>query len=44
MSKASAAKFVQAIMEDEALRKRTENTKPEDAVPFAKEMGYDFTL
>lgn len=44
MSKASAAKFVQAIMEDEALCKRTENTKPEDAVSFAKELGYDFTL
>lgn len=44
VSKESAVKFVQAIMEDEELRARTENTKPEDAVPFAKEMGYDCTL
>ena len=41
MSKESAAKFVQAVMEDEELRERTENVKPVDAVPLAKEMGYD---
>ena len=43
MSKESASKYVQAVMEDEELRKRTENVKPVDAVPLAKEMGYDFT-
>ena len=26
------------------LCKRTEKTKPEDAISFAKELGYDFTL
>ena len=44
MSKESAAKFVQAALEDEALRERTENMKPGDAVPLAREMGYDFTV
>ena len=44
MAKDSAAKFVQAVTEDEALRERAKNLKAEDAVPFAREMGYDFTL
>ena len=44
MSKESAAAFVQAVMEDEELRERAENLKPEEAVPLGKEMGYDFTL
>ena len=44
MSKASAEAFVQKIMEDEALRERTEQTSPEDVLPIAKEMGYDFTV
>ena len=43
MSKASAEAFVQKIMEDEALRERTEQTSPEDALSIAREMGYDFT-
>lgn len=44
MSKDSAKKFVQAIIDDEELRKRTAAMKPEEAIPFAKEMGYDFTI
>ena len=44
MSKEAASKFVQAVMEDEELRRRAEKMKPEDAVPLGKEMGYDFTL
>jgi len=44
MSKENAKAFVQAILDDEELRKRTEKMKPEDAVPLGKEMGYDFTL
>ena len=44
MSKESAKAFVQAILEDEELREKTANMKPEDAVPLGKEMGYDFTL
>ena len=44
MSKEAASKFVQAILNDEELRQRTEKMKPEDAVPLGKEMGYDFTL
>ena len=44
MSKELAAKFVQAILNDEELRQRTEKMKPEEAVPMGKEMGYDFTL
>ena len=43
MSKDSAAKFVQAVTENEELRERAKNLKVEDAVTFAKEMGYDFT-
>ena len=31
-------------MNDEELREKTANMKPEDAVPLGKEMGYDFTL
>ena len=44
MSKEAASKFVQAILNDEELRQRTADIKPEEIVPFAKEMGYDFTL
>ena len=44
MSKEAASKFVQAILNDEELRQRTEKMKPEDAVPLGKEMGYDFTF
>ena len=44
MSKEAASKFVQAILNDEELRQRTGALKPEEIVPFAKEMGYDFTL
>ena len=44
MSKENAKDFVQAILNDEELRQRTEKMKPEDAVPLGKEMGYDFTL
>lgn len=43
MSKASAEAFVQKIMEDEDLSDRTAQTKPEDVLPIAKEMGYEFT-
>ena len=44
MSKESAEKFIQAVLNDEELREKTANMKPEEVVPFAKEMGYDFTL
>ena len=44
MSKENAKAFVQAILEDEELREKTANMKPEDALPLGKEMGYDFTL
>ena len=44
MSKENAKDFVQAILNDEELRQRTEKMKPEDAVPLGKEMGYDFTV
>ena len=44
MAKESANAFVQAILNDEELREKTANMKPEEAVPLAKEMGYDFTL
>ena len=44
MSKENAKAFVQAILNDEELREKTANIKPEEIVPFAKEMGYDFTL
>ena len=44
MAKEAASKFVQAILNDEELRQRTEKMKPEDAVLLGKEMGYDFTL
>ena len=44
MSKESAAKFVQVVMEDEELRERAKSLRPEEAVPLGKEMGYDFTL
>ena len=43
-SKESATKFVQAVIDDAELREKTANIKPEEIVPFAKEMGYDFTL
>ena len=44
MSKENAKAFVQAILEDEELREKTANMKPEDALPLGKEMGFDFTL
>ena len=44
MSKESAAKFIRAVLDDEELRQRTKDMKPEEAVPLGKEMGYDFTL
>ena len=44
MSKEAASKFVQAILNDAELRIKTAEIKPEEIVPFAKEMGYDFTL
>ena len=44
MSKESAEKFIQAVLNDEELRERAKDLKPEDAVPLGKEMGYDFTL
>ena len=44
MSKESAEKFIQAVLNDEELREKTANMKPEEAVPMGKEMGYDFTL
>ena len=44
MAKEAASKFVQAILNDEELRERAKDLKPEDAVPLGKEMGYEFTL
>ena len=44
MSKEAAKAFVELVTNDEELRKRTEKMKPEDAVPFGKELGLDFTL
>ncbi|MBO6230022.1 MAG: Nif11-like leader peptide family natural product precursor [Ruminiclostridium sp.] len=44
MSKEAASKFVQAILNDEELRQRTEKMKPDEVISFAKEMGYDFTV
>jgi len=44
MSKENAKAFVQAVLNDEELRERAKDLKPEDAVPLGKEMGYDFTL
>ena len=44
MSKENAKAFVQAVLDDKELREKTANMKPEEAVPLAKEMGYDFTL
>ena len=44
MSKENATAFVQAVLNDEELREKTANLKPEEAVPLGKEMGYDFTL
>ena len=44
MSKENAKAFVQAVLNDEGLREKTANMKPEEAILFAKEMGYDFTL
>ena len=44
MAKESAKAFVQAVLNDEELRERAKDLKPEDAVPLGKEMGYDFTL
>ena len=43
MAKNAAIAFVQKVIEDEELRKKTANMKPEETVAFAKEMGYDFT-
>ena len=43
MSKENAKAFVQAVLNDEELREKTANMKPEEAVPLGKEMGYDFT-
>ena len=43
MSKTAAA-FVKLVMNDEELRQRTGAMKPEELIPFAKEMGFDFTL
>ena len=44
MSKENAKAFVQAVLNDEELREKTANMKPEEAVPLGKEMGFDFTL
>jgi predicted ribosomally synthesized peptide with nif11-like leader len=44
MSKENAKAFVQAVLNDEELRQRTGAMKPEELIPFAKEMGFDFTL
>ena len=44
MSIEAARVFVQAVLNDEELREKTANIKPEEVIPFAKEMGYDFTL
>ena len=43
MSKESAKKFAQEVTEDIELRNRTAKLKPEEVLPIAKEMGYDFT-
>ena len=43
MSKESAAEFAQAVMEDNELRERTAKLEPEELLPIATEMGYDFT-
>ena len=43
MSKESAAAFAQAAMEDTELRERTAKLAPEELLPIAREMGYDFT-
>jgi len=43
MSKESAANFVLEVMEDNELRERTAKLPPEELLPIAKEMGYDFT-
>jgi len=44
MSKENARVFVQAVLNDEELRGKTANMKPEEVIAFAKEMGFDFTL
>ena len=44
MSKENATAFVQKVFDDEELRQRTGAMKPEELIPFAKEMGFDFTL
>ena len=44
MSIEAARVFVQAVLNDEELRGKTANMKPEEVIAFAKEMGYDFTL
>lgn len=43
MSIEAAKAFVQAVLNDEELRERAKDLKPEEAVPIGKEMGYDFT-
>ena len=44
MSIEAARVFVQAVLNDEELRRNTANMKPEEVIAFAKEMGFDFTL
>ena len=44
MSKESALKFAQLVMEDNELRERTAKLEPDKLLPIAKEMGYDFTV
>ena len=43
MSKEAARGFVELIMEDEALRERTADLRPEEVLDIAKEKGFDFT-
>ncbi|MBQ8137292.1 MAG: Nif11-like leader peptide family RiPP precursor [Clostridia bacterium] len=43
MSLENAKKFVQMVQEDEALKARVANLKPEEALAAAKELGLEFT-
>ena len=43
MSLESAKKSAQEAMEDKELRERTAKLNPQELLPIAKEMGYDFT-
>ena len=43
MSKESATAFAQAAIEDNELRERTAKLDPEELLPIARGMGYDFT-